>query len=273
MRHRKNTMTTKGPGSHRGPSLCRKVIIIRECGDATIRRSAMGSNAPKGLGWSGGRTPRPAASRVVKALPWLKIEGVARCIPACSGPLPGRSKDSSLRAGRGGGRAAGGTARIRRRPQRRIRAIGGGIRFVRWPHGSGWRRRESGELGDGVGDSPTLARGGCAAVYAASAFRVVMKRIVPHLDITNHPATCPGGLGILPRVSGATGPTWENGASGIPRMIHSAAYGCFRLPEGRVPPASKRPGQRLDDLVSAAHPAGFEPATVGLEVRCSIQLS
>ncbi|GAA0830182.1 hypothetical protein GCM10009525_29900 [Streptosporangium amethystogenes subsp. fukuiense] len=59
-----------------------------------------------------------------------------------------------------------------------------------------------------------------------------MKRIVPHLDITNHPATCPGGLGILPRVSGATGPTWENGASGIPRMIHyqrhTAASGCLR---------------------------------------------
>lgn len=270
-------MIAKGPGSHRGPSLCRKMIIVRECGDATIRRSAMGNNAPKGLGWSGGRTPRPAASRFVKAPPWLGIEGVAGRIPACSGPLPGRSKGSSLRADRGSGRAAGGTVRIRRRHRRWLQASDAGARFVRWPHRSGWRRRESWGLGDSVGDSPTLAHGGCSAAYAASAFRVVMERIVPHLDITNHPAARLRGLGILPRTSGTPGPTWENRAGSIPRMFrdrwHTAASGYLWLPEGVRPRTSKRPGQRVDDLVLVAHPAGFEPATVGLEVRCSIQLS
>jgi hypothetical protein len=220
-------MTAKGPGSHRGPSLCRKVIIFREYADATIRRSAMGNNEPRDPGGSGGRAPRPAASRFVKALPWLGIEGVAERIPACSGPLPGRSRGSHLRVGRDSGRAAGGTVCSRRRPRRRLQAIGAGTRFVRWPHGSGWRRRGSWELGGSVGDSPTLAHGGCSAVYAASAFRVVMKRIVPHLDITNHPAACPGTLGILPRASGTAGPTWENGAGSIPRMFrdrwHTAA--------------------------------------------------
>lgn len=32
-------------------------------------------------------------------------------------------------------------------------------------------------------------------------------------------------------------------------------------------------GQVLDRRVKMARPAGFEPATVGLEVRCSVQLS
>jgi hypothetical protein len=55
--------------------------------------------------------------------------------------------------------------------------------IVRWLHRFGWRRQEPWELGGSVGDSPTLAHAGCSAVYAASAFRVVMRRIVPHLDI------------------------------------------------------------------------------------------
>lgn len=85
------------------------------------------------------------------------------------------------------------------------------------------------------------------------------------------------GPGILPRTCETAGPTWENGAGSIPRMFreqwHTAAFGGLRLHEGCGSRASKRPGQRVDDLASTVHPAGFEPATVGLEVRCSIQLS
>jgi hypothetical protein len=52
-----------------------------------------------------------------------------------------------------------------------------------------------------------------------------------------------------------------------PFLVEPVKIRTSQMPEGCVPLAGKRPGQRVDDLVSAAHPAGFEPATVGLEVE------
>ncbi|MEV3985347.1 integrase core domain-containing protein [Nonomuraea sp. NPDC049758] len=65
--------------------------------------------------------------------------------------------------------------------------------------------------------------------------------------------------------------TWENGPASIPRMFrdqwHRAALGRLTLPTSQDHRSCKRPGQPSDCLVSVARPAGFEPATVGLEAR------
>jgi hypothetical protein len=190
-----------------------------------------------------------------------------------SRPGSDRSTGNLLRVRRGSGRAAVGTARIRRRPRQRLRALSAraGVRFVRWLHRSGRRRRGFGWVDDGLGGSPTIARARRSAVYAASALRVVMVRMVPHPDIADHPAACSPRPGTIPRTSEIPGSTWGKEAKSIPRMFrdhwHTAAYDRLRLHEPCRPYTCKRPGQRMDDLVLVARPAGFEPATVGLEAR------
>jgi hypothetical protein len=48
----------------------------------------------------------------------------------------------------------------------------------------------------------------------------------------------------------------------------------FKIPSATdQPPAQPRFGSRLDRCARQVRPAGLEPATDGLEVRCSIQLS
>lgn len=216
VRRRKNTVATKGPGARRDPSPGTESIIVRRCGDTTIRRSGLTGGAAGGRGASGGGTPRPTSPRSVKALSWLRVGGAAGRIPGRPGPLPGRSRGRPTEAGRGSGRAGGGIAGIRPGlPQRiRVPSTGAGTRSVRWPHGSGRRCRELWELGGSVGGSPTVARAGHAAVYAASAFRVVMDRMVPHPDIADHPAARREGLGTVP--SRACLPGWVVSRSEMP---------------------------------------------------------
>ncbi len=230
-------MGTKGPGARRDLSPCTESIIVRRCGDTTIRRSGLEGGAAGGRGASGGRTPRPTSPRSVKALSWLSAGGAAGRIPGRPGPPAGRSRGSPAGAGRGSGRAGGGIAGIRRGLRQRIRvpSTGAGARSVRWPHGSGRRCRELWELGGSVGGSPTVARAGRAAVYAASAFRVVMDRMVPHPDIADYPAACLEALGTVPQTSEIPGLTWGNAPRSIPRTfrVHwrTAASDCLRLPE------------------------------------------
>ncbi|ACZ90100.1 hypothetical protein Aros01_04284 [Streptosporangium roseum] len=192
VRRRKDTVETKGLGARRDPSPGTEPIIVHGCGDTTIRRSVLGGDVAGGRGASGGRTPRPTSPQSVKALSWLSVGDVAGRIPGCPVPLPGRSRGKPIEAGRDSGRAGGGIAGIRRGLLQRIRVLSTGARTrsVRWPHGSGQRRREPWGLGGSVGGSPTVVRAGRAAVYAASAFRVVMDRMVSHPAITGHPAAC-----------------------------------------------------------------------------------
>ncbi len=193
MRHRKNTEHTKGLGSHRDPSPCMEAIIGHRCGDATIRRNDLDGDAVGGRGASGCRTLRPTSPRSVKALLWLSVGGVVGRIPGCPGPLPGRRRGNPVGAGRDSGRAGGGTVGMRRGLLQRTRVLSTGARTRcgRWPHGSGRRRREPWGAGGGFGGSPPGARARRLAVYAASAFRVVMDRMVPYRDSADHVAVCP----------------------------------------------------------------------------------
>ncbi|WP_214415237.1 hypothetical protein [Sphaerisporangium fuscum] len=65
--------------------------------------------------------------------------------------------------------------------------------------------------------------------------------------------------------------SWANDAISIPRISREhppgAAFGGIWLQVAMISDQAKRPGQRVDDLVWRARPAGFEPATVGLEVK------
>jgi hypothetical protein len=83
--------------------------------------------------------------------------------------------------------------------------------------------------------------------------------------------------GFIPHVRGNWALTCANAAGFIPWISREgrlrAAFGGIWLRVASVADQRERPGQRVDDLVWRARPAGFEPATVGLEVRCSVQLS
>lgn len=71
--------------------------------------------------------------------------------------------------------------------------------------------------------------------------------------------------------------TWANAARVIPRTFRErcrvAAFGGIRLHPARNGVRGVLAVQGRDGLIRVARPAGFEPATVGLEVRCSVQLS